>query len=114
MKLSEIEDGTSGTLAVGQVVHDLGPWIAEGLSTARQVHPPTDKLPGTFGSLYHKSGCYFTFCDASPRFVVFDDKTKETIQVFARRDDREIAQSATFLKNPFEHQPAIAEKPAAN
>jgi Protein of unknown function (DUF1559) len=50
VKFSEIKDGTVQTLAIGQIANDLGPWLAEGLSTARQFFPPTKKHSGSFGS----------------------------------------------------------------
>ncbi len=106
LKIAEIEDGTVNVLAVGQVIDDLGPWIAEGLSTARQVHAPTGKFPGTFGSRYHKSGCYFAFCDASSPFMIFDKKANNVIQKFAIRNDGDPvleARSIKFLRNPFEN-----------
>ena len=102
LKLSDIEDGTVNTLAMGQVIEDLGPWIAEGLSTARQVHAPTDKDPGTFGSRYYKSGCYFAFCDSFPCFVKFDQQANAALQLLASRADGIPARSFTSIKNPFE------------
>jgi hypothetical protein len=50
VRFNEITDGTVNTLGIGQIASDLGPWIAEGLSTARQVYPPTPERPGSFGS----------------------------------------------------------------
>lgn len=106
LKLSDISDGPSNTLAMGQIVHDLGPWIAEGLSTARQMHAPTDTSPGTFGSLYHKSGCYIAFCDASSSFMACDEKE---LQRLATRNGQDFVGDFARIKNPFEHEPARAE-----
>jgi hypothetical protein len=104
LKIADIEDGTVNTLALGQVINDLGPWIAEGLATARQAHAPTDKHPGAFGSLYHKNGCYMAFCDASARFMIFDEKTNAVLQWLAARNDGELANGFTSVKNPYESE----------
>lgn len=102
VKISDITDGTSATLAIGQIAHDLGPWIAEGLSTARQVYPPTVDARGTFGSHYHKSGCYFALCDSSPHFLLFDKNTAKAIQQLSTRAGGEFIRSFERVTNPFD------------
>jgi hypothetical protein len=104
IKIADVTDGTVSTLAFGQVSHDTGPWIAEGLATARQVYPPIGTQPGTFGSLYHKSGCYFAMCDSTPFFLVFSPKTLPLLQQLSTRTGGEVVNNfqVTRLKNPFE------------
>ena len=103
IEISGITDGTVSTLAIGQIAHDLGPWIAEGLSTARQVHPRTEKEPGTFGSLYHNSGAYFAMCDSTPSFFVFDRTSFPALDKLATRAGGEIVVDGLKRKrNPFE------------
>ena len=103
IRIADITDRTVSTLAFGQISQDAGPWIAEGLATARQVYPPTGTQPGTFGSLYHKSGCYFAMCDSTPFFLVFSRKTVPLLERLSTRDGGELVDNfqVTRLKNPF-------------
>jgi hypothetical protein len=68
-KKDQIRDGSSNTLAVGQVSDSPGPWIAAGYSTSRHLYHPTERgdLP-SFGSR-HKEACFFALCDASISFI---------------------------------------------
>lgn len=87
--IEDITDGTADTLAFGQVVHDVGPWIAEGLPTARQLYLATSDQPGSFGSR-DKFGCYFATCDSSPYFILFDKSKPEALQHLATRAGQEL------------------------
>ena len=104
VKIADIEDGTVSTLAFGQISHDVGPWMAEGLTTARQVYPPTRTSPSTFGSLYHKSGCYFAMCDSTPFFMVFSPNTNPLLDQISTRAGGELINNfeVTRVRNPFE------------
>ena len=95
VKLRDIKDGTVSTLAFGEISHDLGPWIAEGLSTARQLHLPENNLPGTFGSRDNKS-CWFSMCDSSPHLFQFDRNKRETWLSLATRSGGELIDPDEF------------------
>jgi hypothetical protein len=88
VKLQDIKDGTVNTLSLGEVSHGLGPWIAERVSTARQLHLPEDNMPGTFGSLDNKT-CWFSTCDSYPRLFRFDKLKPETWRSLATRSGGE-------------------------
>jgi RNA polymerase sigma factor (sigma-70 family) len=70
LAIPDINDGTSATLAMGQIHSDCGPWIAAGASTARFIDPPSEnpKTPG-FGSQY-PGAAYFANGDG---FIYFWD-----------------------------------------
>lgn len=97
VKIADVTDGTVSTLGFGQIVNDLGPWIAEGLSTARQVFAPTAKAPGTFGSQY-KSGCYFVMCDSSPFFHKLDADADVVLQKAATRSGGELLDNVEITR----------------
>jgi hypothetical protein len=101
VKIADIKDGTAHTLAIGQIINDIGPWMSEGLATARQVHAPTETAPGSFGSNY-KSGCYFAMCDSSPFFVGFDEPSLDALQKTATHSAGDIFFKLERISNPFE------------
>lgn len=70
LAIPDINDGTSATLAMGQIHSDFGPWIAAGAPTARFIDPPSEnsKTPG-FGS-QHPGAAYFANGDG---FIYFWD-----------------------------------------
>jgi hypothetical protein len=103
VKISDIKDGTVATLGFGQVVNDTGPWIAEGLSTARQVYAKTATSPGAFGSQF-QSGCFFAMCDSSPFFHRTDAAADVVLQQAATRSGGEFLNNMEITRQslPFE------------
>jgi len=85
--ISDITDGTSATLAIGEIYRSLGPWMAAGPSTARFVFPATagNKQPG-FGSQY-KCCAYFANCDAFTYFFDMDRTDARIVRFLAERAD---------------------------
>jgi len=83
--VAQISDGSSDTLALGQISSELGPWIAAGKSSARFVSA-ADKnseianfggaIPGT---------AFFVRCDGSVRFVDLTGTSPLGLQALATR-----------------------------
>lgn len=68
-RIDEIEDGTSNTVAIGQIHQGFGPWIAAGRSTSRYLITHSDKNDSlSFGSEI-ESGCYFANLDSASYFL---------------------------------------------
>ena len=98
LAIPDINDGTSNTLAIGQVHSEHGPWIAAGSSTARFInHQDVEaKTPG-FGSRH--AGCaYFANGDGYTYFWEMATSTPETINSIAGRDDRELIEVETLSR----------------
>ncbi len=89
VSLSDITDGSVNTLAIGQVSTYLGPWIAEGLSTARQVNPPVKETPGSFGGHDRWRGLFAT-CDGRAHCIRFDKIEPKVLQALATRAARDL------------------------
>lgn len=87
LAIPDINDGTSATLAMGQIHSDFGPWIAAGASTARFVDPPSEssKTPG-FGS-QHTGAAYFANGDGFIYFWDIGACRPELVHAIAGRDD---------------------------
>jgi hypothetical protein len=93
-----IADGTSNTLALGQIQDRLGPWTAAGLSTARHVYHPTDgPTVSTFGGRFD-GGCYFANCDSYAYFLDVAKTPARTLYALTTRDGREIVQSDSVIR----------------
>ena len=99
IKLSEITDGTVSTLGFGQISESLGPWMAEGFSTSRQlVYPPDGETP-TFGGPY-KEGCYFSTCDSYTFFLLLKKTPQNVLHKLTNRSDGEIIDKIHRQKLP--------------
>ena len=86
VKISEIIDGTSHTMAVGQVHDELEPWIAAGPFPSRFVYHPSDKPnQPTFGSQFGDAA-YFAFGDAAGHFLDMGELLPSTLYALATRD----------------------------
>ncbi|WP_010583822.1 sigma-70 family RNA polymerase sigma factor [Schlesneria paludicola] len=90
LKISDFPDGTSATLALGQIQEKLGPWIAAGPSTARfLIHPSANSKSPTFGSQF--PGCaYVASCDGSCYFLDLKRTDKRIVRFMAERADGEV------------------------
>ena len=84
MKFNDFTDGTSNTLGIGQIAEELGPWIAGGTATSRQLVHPWDGLTPTFGSQY-ENGCYFANCDSASYFLVLEETPEEILRKLVTR-----------------------------
>lgn len=89
--LSDIVDGTSQTIGIGQIRSELGPWIAAGGSTSRYMYLPNDettqpRFGGPFGQ-----GWLVTFVDASPCFLATERIPEGDLRRLTTRDDRDVA-----------------------
>lgn len=87
--IREIEDGTVSTLGFGEISSDLGPWLAEGIATARQVTFPEKDIVPMFCAR-DKNTCWFTCCDSSPYLVSYKKLKPEILNAFATRSGQEI------------------------
>ena len=80
-----IADGTSKTLAIGQIQDALGPWTAAGLSTARYVYHPSDRsTAATFGGPL-AGACYFATCDGYVFFLDIAKTPARTVYAYTTR-----------------------------
>jgi RNA polymerase sigma factor (sigma-70 family) len=85
-----IRDGTSDTLAIGQVAETLGPWIAAGSSTSRFLHDPNSP---DFGSRYGQAA-FFANCDASVIFLDLKETDYAILKAFTTRAGGEVIQDS--------------------
>ena len=87
LAISQIGDGTSMTVAIGQIHDNLGPWMAAGSSTSRQLfHTSNQTDIPTFGG-QHGPAAYFANCDGFPYFLDIAQTPSSQISMLARRDD---------------------------
>ncbi len=87
LAIPDINDGTSATLAAGQIHSDFGPWLAAGPSTARFFNPPGVKAqtPG-FGSK-HAGAAYVANGDSYTYFWDMSASKLDAAYAIAGRDD---------------------------
>ena len=94
-----ISDGTSKTLAIGQVSENLGPWIAAGEATSRFLYHH-DEQHGAAGFGGPIPGiAFFAICDGSLRLIDLRASTESGLQAIATRageDDQETKHSIQF------------------
>ncbi len=84
--IHNILDGTSATLAMGQIAWNQGPWIAAGNSTSRYVYAPDVRVKGPkFGSRYYPGMWQAVLADAS-WVGIREDKIKD-LEFWVGRDD---------------------------
>ncbi len=86
-KVSQISDGTTNTLAIGQISKELGPWIAAGHSTARFIRhtgESEEEQPPNFGGVDHDAA-FFVFCDGSMSFIDLLGSQPEGLKALATR-----------------------------
>jgi RNA polymerase sigma factor (sigma-70 family) len=98
--ISDITDGTTATLGIGEIYQSLGPWIAAGPSTARFVFPAgeANKEP-SFGSQY--KGCaWFANCDAFTYFFDMGRTDKRILQFLAERADGNVVGADDLYRYP--------------
>ncbi len=99
LAFSEINDGTSATIAVGQIHDKPGPWIAAGDSTARFLNPVSDKTRPGFGSpidgmAYFANGDSFTYCLDLP------STPANVLDLLSGRDDRQLFDMDSLKQYP--------------
>jgi len=100
VKVSEIIDGTSHTMAVGQVHDRLSPWIAAGPFSSRFVYHPSDKPnQPTFGSQFG-GAAYFAFGDGASHFLLMGELLPRTLYALATRDGMEPFDGAEIFRYP--------------
>ena len=93
-----IADGTSSTLALGQIQDELGPWTAAGLSTARHVYHPTDRRTvSTFGGRFD-GACYFANCDSYVYFLDIAKTPARTLYALTTRDGGEFVETDSIVR----------------
>lgn len=88
LAIPDISDGTSSTVAVGQVHDKPGPWIAAGESTSRFLNPLSDKTRPSFGSpvsglAYFANGDGYTYC------LDLGSTAQSIVDVLSGRDDKQ-------------------------
>ena len=96
--IDSVSDGTSRTLAIGQISENLGPWIAAGEATARYLSRHEEKRSGGFGGAV-RGTAFFARCDASLNFVDLRASEAVGLRALATRagnDDDEIDQLLQF------------------
>jgi hypothetical protein len=89
VKMSQIRDGISQTLGLGQIYTKVGPWIAAGTSTSRFLYGFNDRVrlhKATFGSRDGVAG-YFSWVDADVVFLDLDKAADSVVQALACRSD---------------------------
>jgi hypothetical protein len=102
IKIASITDGTVSTLGFGQVNSELGPWIAEGLGTARQLFAATKNSPASFGSEYGK-GAMFATVDSMAGYFPINEKTQPILQQMGTRSGGELFEFKQLRQeNPFD------------
>lgn len=101
ISIADVTDGTVNTLGIGQIHNDLGPWIAEGLGTARQLFAATKESPASFGSRYGE-GAMFATVDSMPGFFAINKKSMPILQKMATRSGGELVDFQNLrVENPF-------------
>jgi hypothetical protein len=89
--VSDIVDGTSQTIGIGQIRHDLGPWTAAGSSTSRSMYTPADEtLRPRFGGSF-RQGFLVNFVDAAPYFLVTETIPEDDLRELTTRDNRQVS-----------------------
>lgn len=102
IKIADITDGTVSTLGFGQINHELGPWIAEGLGTARQLFAATKDSPASFGSKYG-IGAMFATVDSMAGYFPINEKTQPNLQQMGTRSGGELVEFKQLRQeNPFQ------------
>lgn len=110
LTFADIKDGTSNTLAVGQIHEQLGPWIAAGAPTARHAyHPSVEHKQPKFGSQY-EGAAYFANCDGSAYFFDVASVDRQTLWALAGRFDRKITSDAERHRYPSASDWKVAKK----
>jgi hypothetical protein len=67
LRLSDISDGASSTLLMGEVISDFAPWGAPG--NVRDPAVGLHKGAGSFGGPWHGPGTQFVFLDAKVTYI---------------------------------------------
>ena len=89
LTIKDFPDGTSVTLAIGQIHDNLGPWIAAGTSTARFVYHPSDRNgKPSFGGP-HVGCAYVANCDGYAYFLDMKRTDKKILRFMTERADGE-------------------------
>ena len=99
LAIPDINDGTSQTVAVGQIHDKPGPWIAAGSSTARFFNPISDKTQAGFGS--SQAGlAYFANGDSTTYCLDLASTSTTEIDALSGRDDRKLFDMDSLKQYP--------------
>lgn len=86
----DVTDGTSSTLALGQVDTALGPWIAAGTATSRYVYHPSLESDAPSFSGRHEGGGYFANIDSFAYFLDLRKTNPEDFHALATKSGKEL------------------------
>ena len=81
---TEIEDGASNTILLGEVNADFSPWGRPG--NVRDPAAGINRGPQTFGGPPNRRGAYFAMTDGSARLIV-EDVDPEVLKALSTPDD---------------------------
>lgn len=87
LRIAELVDGASNTMAIAETGWKNGPWTAGGFSTVRGVVPPPIGPDCYFGGT-HAGGALFAFADAAVHFLnhSIDQRVFDALATIAGRE----------------------------
>ena len=110
VNVAEIE-GTTKTLGAGQIHSELGPWIAAGPSTCRNMIHASVKVETAGFESQHKDGCYVANCDAYCYFLDLRTVNADRLNAAAgRRDGQDDSLDGHRFQNVMEWKAAQEKK----
>jgi hypothetical protein len=96
--ITEIVDGTSATMGIGQIATNLGPWLAAGSSTSRYVFAPQDKTNQAGFSGPYRQGWLVGFVDAAPYFLATENILPRELHPLVTRAGGEVVDRAWLYR----------------
>lgn len=87
LSIPDVRDGTSTTVAIGQIHDHIGPWIAAGASTARFLHSATERTDSLgFGSPYDHAA-FFANADGFTYLLDLASSDPDALNALGGRHD---------------------------